>query len=145
MIIVEPILLSSNFDHTLFKDPLGNHDKGKASSSNSSSQTTINYNHTRHDYTINFFNDSDSCMSTFTLKNEDPHCVVTMCRTKITLPGAPGKPTSPTSFDYNLVDQLAKTLTQISILYFLHISPQHQKILNQALKESLVPGNTDVS
>ena len=33
----------------------------------------------------------------------------------------------------------------ISILDLLHASPQHQKILDQALKESVVPDNIDVS
>ena len=45
VIIVNPSLLASNFDHTIFKDPLDNHNKEKPSSSNSNSQGNVNYTH----------------------------------------------------------------------------------------------------
>ena len=117
----------------------------------------MNYTRIGHDYTINCFNESDSRISTFTLKAEDPHCYVTSQHTKITLLGAPSRlttstrPTPPsrlvahTSFDYSLVEQLGKTPVQISILDLLRASPQHQKILEQALEESIVPDNMDVA
>ena len=90
-----------------------------------------------YDYTINYFNEFDSQISTFTLKSKDPCCVITMCHTKITLPGAASRPNIParhialsklnvlTSSDYSLVDQHGKTLTQISIMDLLCASPQH--------------------
>ena len=49
--------LTSNVDHTIFKDPLASHDKRQASSSNS--QPNINYTYTGHDYTINLFCELD--------------------------------------------------------------------------------------
>ena len=74
---------------------------------------------------------------------------------KITLPKArtrPALPSQPITFakpltplDYNLVEQLGKTPAQISILDLLRSSPQLQKILHQALKESVVPNNIDVT
>ena len=125
--------MSSNADDTIFKDPLANHDKGRASSSNA--QSNVNYTRTGHDYTVNCFQESDSRISTFTLKKEDPRCAVTTRRNKITLPRAlakpttPSRPTVPTKFvtpsDYNLVDQLGRTPAQISILDLLRSSPQH--------------------
>ncbi len=157
VITVDPSLLASNSDHTIFKYPLGNHDKEKPSSSNSNSQGNVNYTRTTYDYTINCFNESDLRISTFTLKAEDPCCAVTTCYSKITLPGAPSRPaaptrptppsrpTAPTSSDYSLFEQLEKTPALISILDLLRASPQHQKILDQALKESVVPNKIDVA
>ena len=132
-----------------------NHNKGQASSSNTNSKPNVSYTHTGHDYAIYFFYELDSCISTFTLKKEDPHCAVTTHHNKITLSGVPTRPSTPsqpialaklvTPSDYNLVEQLGKTPMQISILDLLHSSPQHQKILDQALKESIVPNNIDVA
>lgn len=121
LIAIDSSHLTSNSDHTIFKDPLGDPDKGKASSSGTTSQPNVSYTRTSHDYTINCFHESDSCIATFTLKKEDPRCAVTTHRSKITLPRAPtrpiaasrptahAKPTTPS--DYNLVDQLGKTPT----------------------------------
>ena len=92
-VIVLDATLTSNADHTIFKDPLASHDKGQASSSNA--QSNVNYTHTGHNYTINFFRESDSRISTFTLKREDPCCAMAMRRNKITLLGASAKPTTP--------------------------------------------------
>ena len=145
--------LSSNADHTIFKDPLASHDKGQASSSNT--QSNVNYTHTSHNYVINCLRELDSCISIFNLKKEDPHCAATTRHNKITLSGVPTRPTTPsrpisptrsiTPSNYNLVDQLGKTPAQISILDLLRSSPQHQKVLDQALKESIVPNNIDVA
>ena len=144
-IAVDPSLLFSNSDHTIFKDPLENHDKGQASNSNTNTQSSINYTHTGHDYTINCLNESNSHVSTLTLRNEDPHCFVTIYHTKITLLGAPRPNASIASSNYNLFNQLGKTPTQISTVDLLQSSPQHQKILDQALKDSVVPNNIDVA
>ena len=43
VIIVNPSLLAYNSNHTIFKDPLGNHDKDKVSSSKLNSQANVNY------------------------------------------------------------------------------------------------------
>lgn len=96
VIIVDPSLLASNSDHTIFKDPLGNHDEEKPSSSNSNSQGNVNYTCTGYDYTINCFNELNFRISTFRLKAEDRHCAVTTHRSKITLPGAPSRPNAST-------------------------------------------------
>ena len=80
---------------------------------------------------------------------------MTTCYNKITLPGAPTRPTAsgqPAAFprlltplDYNLVDQLGKNHTQIFKLDLLHSFPQHWKVLDQALMETIVPNNIDVA
>ena len=92
VVVLDPSL-SSNADHTIFRDPLASHDKGQASSSNA--QSNVNYTRTGHNYVINCLRESDSRISTFTLKKEDPRCAVTTRRNKITLLGAPTKPTTP--------------------------------------------------
>ena len=92
---------------------------------------------TIYEYTINYFNESDSHISTFTLKVEDPCCIVTTHHAKITLPRAPSRPMAPTRptppsipnaptlSNYSLVEEIGKTLAQISTLDILCVSPQH--------------------
>ena len=120
VITVDPSLLASNSDHTILKDPLGNYDKEKPSSSNSNSQANVNYICTGYDYPINCFNEFESHISTFTLKVEDPNCAITTCHTKINLPGSlarptastrvapPSRPNTTSSSDYKLVEPLCK-------------------------------------
>lgn len=40
---------------------------------------------------------------------------------------------------YDLVNQLEKTPTHISIFELLHISPPHKEIIDKALQETLIP------
>lgn len=51
--------------------------------------------------------------------------------------------TSPNA-QYNLVDQLKKEPTQISILELVNISLAHKDILEKALVDTIVPNNLDV-
>ena len=65
---------------------------------------------------INYFNEFDSHIFTFNLKDEYPYCAITMHCTKITLPRAPSRtmtstrPTplsrriTPTSYNYSLIE-----------------------------------------
>lgn len=45
---------------------------------------------------------------------------------------------------YNIIDQLQKIPTQISILELLKISPSHKEFLEQALVATMVPNNLEV-
>lgn len=46
---------TSNVDHTIFKTPLLDHDKGKDSSSNSNKKGNLNYTSASHNNVINCF------------------------------------------------------------------------------------------
>lgn len=49
----------------------------------------------------------------------------------------------PQTSNYSVVDQLRKTLAQISLFELLHISSACKVVLNKALQESVVPRNID--
>lgn len=143
VIEVDPPNATSNTDHTIFKTPLLDHDKGKASSSNST-QTT-NYANTGYNNVINCFRASNEYVSTLRIKGQDPSCAATTHRSKIVLKGALAvlpKPT-PTS-QYNLLDHLGKTPSHILILELLKMSPMHRAVLDKALIESTVLTDIDV-
>lgn len=88
MIDIEPPVGSSNTDHTIFKTPLLDHGKGKTSTSNSNFKSNVNYTRTSHDYTINYFQEENTRMSTISIKDKEPQCVVTTHRNNITMQGA---------------------------------------------------------
>lgn len=143
VIEVDPPNTTFSTDHTIFKTPLLDHDKGKASSSNS---TQIgNYANTGYNNVINCFQASNEYVSTLRIKGQDPSCVVTTHRSKIVLKGDPIVPpkSTPTS-QYNLLAHLGKTPTQISILELLKMSPMHRAVLDKSLIESTVPTDIDV-
>ncbi|GLJ23129.1 hypothetical protein SUGI_0436430 [Cryptomeria japonica] len=68
------------------------------------------------------------------------------CRGKFTSQGAPAKNTasSSTKPEYDLVEQLGKTPTLISILELLRISPTHKAILDKILRDTTVPTDLNV-
>ena len=46
--------------------------------------------------------------------------------------------------NYNLVDKLQRTPTQISIFELLELSPRHKKVLEDALHKENIPKNLDI-
>lgn len=151
---------SSNQEHEMFKEPLPKHDKGKAKAiDDQTNYTRATYN---YDSTINHIS-MDNYVSTIIIKDKNPEnstqrpkivlkyvgssseptseCHVTTRRGKITLQGALAKNTasSSTKPEYNLVEQLGKTPTLISILELLRISPTHKSILDKILRENVIP------
>lgn len=143
VIEVDPPHATSNTDHTIFKTPLLDHDKGKASSSNSTQ--TANYANTGYNNVINCFRTSNEYVSTLRIKGQDPSCTVTTRQSKIVLKGVPVAPSKPIpTSQYNLLEHLGKTPAQISILELLKMSPMHRAVLDKALIESTVPIDIDV-
>ena len=57
---------------------------------------------------------------------------------------APSKLTINPKANYNLVDQLQRNPTQISIFEILELSPKHKKVLEDALHMENVPNNLDI-
>ncbi|GLJ59482.1 hypothetical protein SUGI_1510350 [Cryptomeria japonica] len=151
---------SSNQEHEMFKEPFPKHDKGKAATiDDQTNYTRASYN---YDSTINHVS-MDNYVSTIIIKDKMPEistlrpkivlkgigssseptseCHVTTRRGKFTLQGAPAKNTasSSTKPEYDLVEQLGKTPTFISILELLRISPAHKAILDKILRDTSVP------
>lgn len=106
---------TSNKDHTMLKNPLLSYEKGGPSHQGKNQDITTNYTHASYDYTVNNLNDANEKIATITIKGKDPKCNVVTHHNNITLLGAPSRLTYVPK-KYNLVDQLDKTPTLISIL-----------------------------
>lgn len=84
--------------------------------------------------------DANEQVTTITIKGKHPACNVVTHHRNITVQGAPSIAAYMPK-QYNLVDQLDKMPTLLSILEILHLSPSHKTILDQALQEVSVPSN----
>lgn len=81
-------------------------------------------------------------VATITMNPKSRDCVVINIRSKVTLQGVPSNPPSITS-NYNMVDQLKQTPTQILLFELLHISPVHKAVLYKALQDSVFARDID--
>lgn len=70
--------------------------------------------------------------------------MTTRGKSRIILKGVPSKTIATPSNQYNIVDQLQKIPTQISIFELLKISPSHKEVLEQALMATTILNNLDV-
>lgn len=75
-VVVKNPLRYSNIDHTIFKDPLQNHNKIKASSLGNHNNKA-NYANILHEYMINHIQQVDDKVSTIKLSNKNHKYVVT--------------------------------------------------------------------
>lgn len=66
---------SANVDHTIFKDPFVQHDKGKASSLGIYNNTE-NYTNVAYDYAINIISAGDEIMATITVNPRNQDCAI---------------------------------------------------------------------
>lgn len=146
----------NNEDHTAFKNPFLNHEKGKSSNSNQNQKRgneKVNFAHT-YDNMINTLSEEDNTINVVVIKEKlrkaSSNVVTRGQASKITLPTiAPrilisSQASTSSSKQYNLVDQLQRTPAQISILELLKLSPTHKEILEKALVETNVPLNLEV-
>ncbi|GLJ06735.1 hypothetical protein SUGI_0046600 [Cryptomeria japonica] len=149
----------------MFKEPFPKHDKGKAKvTDDQTNYTRASYN---YDSIVNHIS-MDNYVSTIIIKDKtldnstqrpkiilkgigsssEPtsECNVTTRQGKFTLKSAPNKNTtsSSTKPEYDLVEQLGKTPTLISILELLRISPAHKAILDKVLRDTPVPTDLNV-
>lgn len=81
-------------------------------------------------------------VATITVNPKRRDCIIITRRSKVTLQGVPSNQPSITS-NYNTVDQLKRTPTQISLFELLRISPAHKAVLDKALKDSIVARDID--
>ena len=63
---------------------------------------------------------------------------------KVQSKSVPSKPAINPKVNYNLVDQLQRTPTQISIFELLELSPKHKQVLKDALRMANIPNNLDI-
>jgi len=70
-------------------------------------------------------------------------CNIISYSSKVTLNMLPlgSSPSLSNPHTYSVIDQLWKTLTHISILELLRLTPSHKEILDKALVETIVPTN----
>lgn len=124
----------------MFKNPLLSYEKGSPSHQSKNQFSTTNYTRTSYDYIIVNLYDANEQIETITIKDKYLTCNVVAHHSKITLPGAPSRATYVPK-QYNLVDQLDKMPTLISILDLLRLLPSHKTILDQSLQEASIPSN----
>jgi CRISPR/Cas system CSM-associated protein Csm2 small subunit len=85
--------MKKKIDHTIFKTPLKDHDKGKAS--NSRNNNNDNYTYIAHNYNIvvNYLRAFYDHITTITINNNKIlECIITTHKAKVTLQGAPSNP-----------------------------------------------------
>jgi len=133
----EPPTQNTNKDLNMYKEPFPNHGQGP----NPDKGKGVNKASTSYDSIVGHF--EESRVSTLTIKGKSTDCVVTTRHGRVTLRGP--TPSPPTQSNYNLVEHLGKTPTQISILDILLSLPAHKAVLEKALQESLVPNNIAVT
>lgn len=127
---------NTNGDYETFKDPLPNYENNKGAHTNHI-----------HDNVINHISTYDNQVNVIKIKDKQEHELVNVTRRaqKYVLKGSTSKATTLPKTQYSLVDQLQKTLAQISILELLKISPTHKDILEQALTDTTIPNNLDIN
>lgn len=92
----------------------------------------------------------DEWVTVINTKRAKADCGVTTRGNKVTIIGSSQPPKASTSNlksipnGYNILDQLKRTRTQISIMDLLKISSTHKKILEEALASSTVFADLDV-
>lgn len=129
----------TNNDHKAFQTPLPSYEKGEISKSNK-----INYTYTDDDNVIHMVEPCKPSINVITLRGfqrkTESSNVVTRNQAKLTLKGTSTSNTPATTTTmskkvalppmFNLVDQMQRTLAQISILELLKISPSHREFLD---------------
>lgn len=123
--------LNNNEDHTAFKNPFMSHEKGESSKANQNTppQTKVNYAH-HYDNTIGMIFGFDDTVNVIIIKDKNKkqssNAITWGQASKIILLGPMKNPdrAAPSSSmpKYNLVNQLLKTPTHISIFELLQIS-----------------------
>lgn len=126
--------LKTNGDHGAFKNPLPNYNKDGASTSNDTCGARINHI-SAEDNQVNVITINDKC--------EHESVNVTTRAQKYVLKGHTSTTNTIPKIQYDLVSQLHKTPTQISIQELLKLSPKNKAILEQALLETNVPQDLD--
>lgn len=107
--------LKTNDDHDAFKIPLPNYNKGGPSSSNDTEGARINH---LYNNTINHILTDDNQINFIKIKDKQDHASinVTTRAQKYVLKGQTSTSTTIPKTQYNVVDQVRRTLAQISIL-----------------------------
>lgn len=81
-------------------------------------------------------------VATITVNPKRRDCTIITRRKKVTLQGVPSNMPSITS-NYNMVDQLKWTATQISLFELLLISLAHKVVLDKALQDLVIARDID--
>jgi hypothetical protein len=116
--------MTSNNDHIIFKNYLQLFWNGKPYRSGKNTNDTTNYTKSKFDFStiVNHIQLIDEYVNTITIK-KILECVMNIYLNRITMKGSHSRSKQPKP-QYNLIENLGKTPSQISILELIHTSPK---------------------
>jgi len=134
---------TKNQDLKIYENPMSNHNQGNNQGNNKGKQKYASANLVYEEIA----GCVDEMVTVINFKGFNDDCGVTTHGRNVTIEGALAKtPISNTKsipYDYNVIDELKRTLAQISIMELLKISAAHGKIFDEALVASTISTTLD--